>query len=251
MIKPANGLMILGNSDGKSDVLSLDLLEEDLSFAIAENRCTNQELIDSVIELVNVFLAARRVQNEPISLTEVDKFVVRLLINAGHSNVASTLCGQRKINDSRFDIQHAFESVYCNVINKREIPFLVDNRSACLIHQGTLSIKPISLLLPVIEISINIDSFIESLFDTCVLELNVYPEFDVLCDHMFNAVNLLTCEIANRGVLLADVNVRMDLLYKHLVSSDKTLCYDTDDLRDIALHKFAKISHFSCKLVRL
>ena len=163
MIKPANGLMILGNSDGKSDVLSLDLLEEDLSFAIAENRYTNQELIDSVIELVNVFLAARRVQNEPISLTEVDKFVVRLLINVGLSNVAGTLCEQRKINDSQFDLRHTFESVRRSVIKQREIPFLVGGRSACLIHQGALSIKPISLLLLLIQISINIDRFIKSL----------------------------------------------------------------------------------------
>ena len=73
MIKPANGLMVLGNSDGKSDVLSLDLLEEDLSFAIAENRYTNQELIDSVIELGEVIASGQpcRVSEQQITVADL------------------------------------------------------------------------------------------------------------------------------------------------------------------------------------
>lgn len=251
MIKPANDLIMLSSVGGSSDLLSLDLLEEDLSCAIAKNRCGSQELIDSVIEIVNVFLAGKRDQNEMFSLAEVETFIVRLFIDAGLSNVATTLCEQRKIKNSQINFRDEIESGNCNVIKQREIPFLVDRRSACLIHHGTLSIKPISLLLPIVQINISIDKFIESLFDACVLELSVYPEFDALCDHMFSAVKALEREIRNRATLLTDVNVRMDLLCKHLSPSNRTLYYDISDLRNIALHKFAKIDHFSCKPVTL
>ena len=81
--------------------------------------------------------------------------------------------------------------------------------------------------------------------------MNVYPEFDALCDHMFNAVKALEQEIHSRAALLTDVSVRVDLLYTHLAPADRMRCYDTDDLKNIALHKFAKMNHFSCKLVAL
>ena len=124
---------------------------------------------------------------------------------------------------------------------------LLDNNEECLIAKGIITIKPISLLLPVIKIEV-ILSRIDDISDQPFLfELGFYPAFNEICTQLKTIVIKLSAYIQKMKFSMTNNRDTIEILFRtgstskngNTSSSAVRLnCPQRSELKEIAAYHF-------------
>ncbi len=233
MIKPVTDLIVLKDDNNSNDLLSIEILKEEL-FNIIENNYLNHEIIEDILNHVKIRLTESIQEEKNISLKEIEQFIIRLLIESGNDCLADELCKKRDINSC-----HPVKSLNKNntriFISQKEVYSWFSGENLHICQQKIVSIPSISLLLPVVRFEINLDFFFDPDNSECLIELIIFPKFTKLCHRIKSMMLIIEKKLPPHNKILDNIEHKIKFTFSPSCKNNTMINYPMAELKKMTL----------------